>query len=94
MPPTAKFSKEKIVEAALDIVRTEGFDALTARALGTKLGSSAARRGRFLQYFPTWKKYSSPSRKLPKCFIKNMSARDYRKVLLLKGLEPSIFYSP
>ncbi len=40
MPPTAKFSKEKIVEAALDIVRTEGFDALTARALGTKLGSS------------------------------------------------------
>ena len=33
MPPTAKFSKEKIVEAALDIVRTEGFDALTARAL-------------------------------------------------------------
>ena len=41
MPPTAKFSKEKIVEAALDIVRTEGFDALTARALGTKLGSSA-----------------------------------------------------
>ena len=29
------------MEAALDIVRTEGFDALTARALGTKLGSSA-----------------------------------------------------
>ncbi|MCI8637687.1 MAG: TetR/AcrR family transcriptional regulator [Coprococcus sp.] len=41
MPPKAKFTKEEIIEAALDIVRTEGAGALTARALGTKLGSSA-----------------------------------------------------
>lgn len=41
MPPKAKFSKEEIVEAALEIVREEGFDALTSRTLGTKLGSSA-----------------------------------------------------
>ena len=41
MPPKAKFSKEEIIEAALNIVRTEGFDTLTSRALGTKLGSSA-----------------------------------------------------
>ena len=41
MPPKAKFKKEEIVEAALSIVREQGFDALTARALGTKLGSSA-----------------------------------------------------
>ncbi len=41
MPPKAKFSKEEIIEAALNIVRTEGFDALTSRALGNKLDSSA-----------------------------------------------------
>ena len=41
MPPSAKFTREEIVRAALTLVRTEGFDALTARALGAKLGSSA-----------------------------------------------------
>lgn len=41
MPPKAKFTKNEIVEAALEIVRADGFTALTARALGTKLGSSA-----------------------------------------------------
>lgn len=41
MPPKAKFSREEIVEAALAIIRKEGADALTARALGEKLHSSA-----------------------------------------------------
>ena len=41
MPPKAKFTKEEIVKAALDLVRTEGQEALTARALGERLGSSA-----------------------------------------------------
>ncbi len=34
MPPKAKFTKEEIVGAALDIVRESGMDGLTARALG------------------------------------------------------------
>jgi len=41
MPPKAKFTKEEIIEAALTIVKTDGFEALTSRALGTCLGSSA-----------------------------------------------------
>lgn len=41
MPPKAKFTKDEIIETALDTVREEGFEALTARALGAKLGSSA-----------------------------------------------------
>ncbi len=41
MPPKAKFTKEEIVEAALDLVKTDGFEALTSRALGTRLSSSA-----------------------------------------------------
>ncbi len=40
MPPKCKFTKEEIVKAALDLTRAEGIDALTARALGAKLGSS------------------------------------------------------
>lgn len=41
MPPKAKFTKEQIIKAALEIVRTENFESLTARALAKKLGSSA-----------------------------------------------------
>lgn len=41
MPPKAKFTKEEIIEAALNIVKTDGFEALTSRELGTRLGSSA-----------------------------------------------------
>lgn len=41
MPPNAKFTKEEIIETAFNIVRSKGFDALTARSIGAKLGSSA-----------------------------------------------------
>ena len=41
MPPKAKFTKEEITKTALDIVKTGGFEALTSRELGTRLGSSA-----------------------------------------------------
>lgn len=41
MPPKAKFTKEQITCAALEIVRKEGIAGLTARTLAKKLGSSA-----------------------------------------------------
>lgn len=41
MPPKAKFTRDEIIEAAFEIVREQGLDELTARALGAKLGSSA-----------------------------------------------------
>lgn len=40
MPPKCKFSREEIIKTALDLTREKGINALTARALGTKLGSS------------------------------------------------------
>ncbi len=40
MPPKAKFTKEEVIKAGLEIVRRDGFEALTARALGGKLNSS------------------------------------------------------
>ena len=40
MPPKAKFTREEIVSAGLEIVKADGAGALTARALGARLGSS------------------------------------------------------
>lgn len=41
MPPKPKFTREEMIEAAIEIVRREGEDALTARNLGSYLGASA-----------------------------------------------------
>ena len=41
MPRKALFTKEEMVEKALDLVRRKGIDALTARELGAALGSSS-----------------------------------------------------
>lgn len=41
MPPKAKFTREQIIEAAFEIARVRGLEAVTARALGAQLGSSA-----------------------------------------------------
>lgn len=41
MPPKAKFTRDEIVQAGLNIVRENGMEALSARALGAALGSSA-----------------------------------------------------
>lgn len=42
MPPKSKFSKAEIIDAALNLVRTDGAGALTARNLGKKLGASSS----------------------------------------------------
>ncbi len=41
MPPKFKFTKEEIISSALQLVRENGIDALTARGLASRLGSSA-----------------------------------------------------
>lgn len=41
MPPKAKFTRQQIIDAGLDIVRNQGINYLTARFLGKKLGSSS-----------------------------------------------------
>ena len=41
MPPKPKFTKEEITAAALELVSEQGMEALTARNLGMRLGSSA-----------------------------------------------------
>lgn len=41
MPPKAKFTREEILDMALSITKENGIDAITARELGKRLGSSA-----------------------------------------------------
>lgn len=41
MPPKAKFTRDQIIQAGLDIIREHGMEALSARTLAAKLGSSA-----------------------------------------------------
>lgn len=41
MPPKAKFTRKEIIQAAIDITRKEGFNSISARVLGKKLGSSS-----------------------------------------------------
>lgn len=41
MPPKARFTREEITAAALNLAEREGIDALTARALGEELGCSS-----------------------------------------------------
>lgn len=41
MPPKAKFTRDEILDMALSITKESGIDAVTARELGKRLGSSA-----------------------------------------------------
>lgn len=41
MPPKPKFTREEVIEAALELVSEKGMTALTSRDLGARLGSSA-----------------------------------------------------
>ena len=41
MPPKAKFTRKNIIDTALIITQEQGIDAVTARELGKRLGSSA-----------------------------------------------------
>lgn len=41
MPPKSKFTRDEILSAAIQLVREQGIEAVTARELGEKLGSSA-----------------------------------------------------
>lgn len=41
MPPKSKYTRDEIILAAIQLVREQGIEAVTARELGARLGSSA-----------------------------------------------------
>ncbi|MCR5653879.1 MAG: TetR/AcrR family transcriptional regulator [Ruminococcus sp.] len=59
MPPKVKFQKEEIVNAAVEITREKGIDALTARELASKLGVSTRP---IFTYFDTMEQLKSEVR--------------------------------
>lgn len=42
MPPKAKFTREEIISAALEVARSKGIEAITAREVGNYLGTSSS----------------------------------------------------
>lgn len=42
MPPKAKFTREQIIKAAVDVTREQGLSAVTAREVGKRLGTSSS----------------------------------------------------
>ncbi len=40
MPPKAKFTREEIVAVAVDIIRDSGVEAITAKEIGKRMGTS------------------------------------------------------
>ena len=42
MPPKPKYTREEIIDAAFEIARTEGIDAVVARNIAKKLGTSSS----------------------------------------------------
>lgn len=52
MPPKQQYSREQVIDAALDVVREQGSKALSARKIAEKLGSSTA---------PVYQQYGSMS---------------------------------
>ena len=41
MPPKAKFTRQQIIQAAVDVTRDQGLSAVTAREVGKQLGTSS-----------------------------------------------------
>ncbi len=83
MPPKCKFTREEIINAALNLTREEGIDALTARALGAKLGSSAKP---IFTVFENMKEVQKEVRKAAKNIYAGYIQEGLRQELPFKGV--------
>lgn len=83
MPPKAKFTKEQIIEAGLEIVRKEGIGDLTARALGKKLDSSACP---IFTAFENMEKVQEEVRKAARALYGEYVKRGLRQTPAFKGV--------
>ena len=83
MPPKCKFTKEEIVKAALDLTREEGIDALTARALGAKLASSARP---IFTVFENMEEVQSEVRKAARALYANYIKEGLSQKIAFKGV--------
>lgn len=86
MPPKPKFTKEEILEAAFQLVSENGIEALTARELGERLGSSA--RPIFTVFKDMEEVRSAVVLKAKKCFDDYMEiAENYNPAYKMRGMQ-------
>lgn len=83
MPPKAKFSKEEIVSVALRIIRESGTNALTARELGNRLGSSARP---IFTLFQSMEEVQSEAKKAAKAIYREYVKKGLSEVPAFKGV--------
>ncbi len=83
MPPKAKFTKEQIIYAALKIARRDGINAVTARELGSELGSSARP---IFTVFQSMDEVQHEIRKAAKEIYKNYINKGLSEVKSFKGV--------
>lgn len=90
MPPKPKFTKEKIVQTALEIVSKKGVEALTAKELGDALGSSARP---IFTVFNSMKEVQNEVRAAAMCRFENFAEKKLPDMSLFKqvGMQMVLF---
>lgn len=90
MPPKPKFTKEQVIETALELVSEKGMSALTSRDLGARLGSSAR------PIFTVFSSMEEVQEEVKKAAIKHFEsyaekAVDYTPVFKQVGMQMILF---
>ena len=90
MPPKPKFTKEKIVQTALEIVSKKGVEALTAKELGDALGSSTRP---IFTVFNSMKEVQNEVRAAAMCRFENFAEKKLPDIPLFKqvGMQMVLF---
>lgn len=90
MPPKPKFTKEKIVQTALEIVSKKGVEALTAKELGDALGSSTRP---IFTVFNSMKEVQNEVRAAAMCRFENFAEKKLPDMSLFKqvGMQIVLF---
>ncbi len=83
MPPKAKFTREEIISAALKITRRDGINAVTARELGSELGSSARP---IFTVFQSMEEVQHEIRKAAREVYKNYIKKGLSELISFKGV--------
>lgn len=83
MPPKAKFTREEIISAALKITRRNGINAVTARELGSELGSSARP---IFTVFQSMEEVQHEIRKAAREVYKNYIKKGLSELISFKGV--------
>lgn len=81
MPPQPKFTRAEVIKEALDIVSQGGLEALTARNLGQKLGSSARP---IFTLFENMEEVICEVRKAAMNYFENFESDDWHDIPIFK----------